>query len=108
MQTKVRDKRLLAEVSDWHGDSQVRVRAYRIVHSDKIIIDVTELSHHRMCREGTALRLARKLARQVGAASVDAVKLSDFRADKKVSDIEGVYQIVKMRHTYFAFHGANS
>lgn len=96
---------LLGLHTEWIGDSQFRITTRRVGNSTTIIVDVTELTYGRMGRANTALRLARNQARKVGAASVDTIKLCDFRADRKATVLDGSVQLVKIRQCSFSFKG---
>ena len=97
---------MLALHSEWANDySQMRICTRRVGSSTTIIVDVTELSTGRMARQDHSLKLARAEARKVGAASVDAVKLCDYRADRKVSKVDGSIHLIKIRITSFSFKG---
>jgi len=97
---------LLSLHSEWaNDDSQMRICTRRVGSSATIIVDVTELSTGRMARQNHALKLAQIEARKVGAASVDTVKLCDYRADRKVSKVDGTIHLVKIRVTSFSFKG---
>jgi hypothetical protein len=97
---------LLGLHSEWaNDDSQMRLHTRRVGSSTTIIVDVTELSNGRMAKKDHAKGLAMVEARKVGAASVDAVLLCDYRADRKVMKIDGTIHLVKIRVTSFAFQG---
>lgn len=97
---------LLGLHTEWaNEESQMRLKTRRVGTSTTIIVDVTELSNGRMAKNGHALKLARVEARKAGASSVDALKLCDFRADRKVSGSDGSIHLVKVRHTSFSFQG---
>lgn len=97
---------LLALHTEWVGDAQFRVRVRSIKRTDKIIVDVTELSGQRLNRKGVALKIARQQARKHGAASMDATVLCEYRADKRTMDLDGKVGIVKIRQSSYVFHGA--
>jgi hypothetical protein len=100
------DDNLLGLHSEWVGDSQMRLRVRKLGKTDKVIVDVTELSHKRICRPGTALRVARNFVRQFGVVSVDATMLRDTRHDKQATTLDGKKVLVKIRQSSFVFQVA--
>lgn len=68
-----RDANLVALENDWDGGSEMRTRIHRV--GNRIIVDVTELSHNKVSKKrcDTAVRKALKKANIAGVITPNSV-----------------------------------
>lgn len=95
--------------SRWISDSQVRVRVRQIGHSDKIAVDLFELSPEgkEVCK-GVLNRIACDAAMLNGAASRDYCVIRDFLTARKAMRLDGSVTATNIREKTYVFHGVNS
>lgn len=106
MDSKAPLERLISEGSEFDGDSYFAIKVRYHGNRSKIMVDVLEVTGHR-----TSMARARKLACNhamgAGIVSMDYSLISDFRFDRKATNLDGSKTVVHIRRTCFAFAGVN-
>lgn len=99
---------VVALYSRWIEQSQIRVRVKTVKETDKIIVDLFELSPEDTEVERTVLNaIAIEAARLHGASGHDFLVIRDYLTHRKASRIDGSYTYVNIREKSYVFSGVD-
>lgn len=100
---------LLGMYSELIDDSTFIVRTRRTLKGEKLLVDVTEISHDGLVsRPGTDTFQARQAARLFGAENTDfSILYCSMPTDRKITHGDGTVSLVKVRRSSFAFQGVS-